>query len=773
MTPSLHPLSAALRAALSVGVFAAKPAAHRPIAPVMSLKATNAASTHYELLIYGDIGETWWGTSVLAADVVEQLNALPATVMQINVRINSYGGSVSDGLAIYYALKRMAATKVVTVDGVAMSIASLIAMAGDTIEMPETAMLMIHAPWGLCQGNSSDMRTFADFLDVYANAMAYAYVAKSGLSREAVMALLTDGQDHVYTAAQARDAGFCDALIVIAASNDDTNASEQATAFFAGMQRFTERMPVHATAIRAAVRRSHLLAPTSVGATPPAAAATPEDLDMLRRATARHSPHVLREQQNDPADGSVRAGTPAAASVAAVSPAADPSVANAAQAAVVALRARNDTILATLRPHLANRAIAELQTQALADPALSLDQVNQKAMAILGAQATPNGADPGRIEAGEDQRDKRRTAATRILLVRAGSHATRDMNAGEIAAARQGNPFNGMTLLEIARACCVNAGLNPSGWNKNEIVAAAITHSTSDFPHVFENVLHKVLINSYLSIDQSWRNFCKIGTLADFRPHNRYNFGGFSDLLPVDETGEYQDGTLNDAEKEVIQGQSKGRILNLSREMIINDDLGVFTGAASKLGQAAGRTIAKDVYGLFALNNGLGPTMNDGKPLFDTAHRNISATAAPVGTESFDDMRVGMGSQLDPAGNDFLEITPAIWLGPLKYKGDADVVNGSKYNVDVASKFEIPNKSYGLVSQVIGSPRLPGTAWYGFANPDVEAVLEAAFLDGVQEPQVAMEESFRSNGIAWRVLYDYAVGAVGFRGAWLNKGESE
>jgi len=204
--------------------------------------------------------------------------------------------------------------------------------------------------------------------------------------------------------------------------------------------------------------------------------------------------------------------------------------------------------------------------------------------------------------------------------------------------------------------------------------------------------------------------------------------------------------------------------------MIVNDDLQAFADVARGLGAVANRTVDKDVFALFALNSGAGPSMVDGNPLFHSSHANISGTPAAVGTNSFDDMRVGMGSQLDPSGNDFLSITPAIWLGPLKYKGDADVVNGSKYNVDVSSKFEIPNKSYGLVRSVVGTPRLIGTAWYGFANPDVEPVFEVGFLDGVQEPQIASEEAFRSNGIAWRVIFDYGVAAVGFRGAWKNAG---
>lgn len=759
----------ALTAAITSAVFAA--ALDRPyIAPVMALRALNLLGTQYELLIYGDIGESWWGSSVLAADVVKQLNELPPTVSQINVRVNSYGGSVSDGLAIYNALKRMAATKLVTVDGVAMSIASLITMAGDTIEMPETSMLMIHAPWGCCQGNSNDMREFADFLDVYAEAMAGAYIAKSGQSRDAIMALLTDGEDHAYTGAQAKDAGFCDVLVAVAPDDegdgtetdpnnpdeaDEPDELEVADAFFAGMQRFTQRLPAHANAIRAALRRSHLFASAPANATPPAgtAAQTHEVTDMLRKINGRLVSLAPQNRHQDIADGGARGGAPAVDAAA---------VQAAAQAA---LKQRNDTIVALLKPHLANPAVAALQVEALADPAMAEDIVKNKVLAILAGQATPNRNDPGHIEAGADQRDKTREAASNYLLARAGASNTR-MKHDDIAKARHGNPFNGMSLLEIARACAAGAGINVAGMSRDQIVAAAITTSTSDFPHIFENVLHKTLINNYLGVEQTWRSFCRTGVLQDFRPHNRYYMGGFSDLKAVDETGEYQDGNFSDAEKEVVQGQSKGRILNLSREMIINDDMGVFVTASAHLGQAAGRTLEKDVYALLAAN----PLMNDGYALFSTQHANVDGTPAVVGVQSFDNARVGMGSQMDPSGNDFLQIAPYTWLGGLAHKGDADVVNGSRYNVDVTNKFEVPNKSFGLFTKLVGTPRITGTQWYAFANPDLEPVLEVGFLDGIEEPQIASKEAFRSNGMQWRVIFDYGVGAVGWRGAWKNAG---
>jgi hypothetical protein len=109
----------------------------------------------------------------------------------------------------------------VQVDGVAISCAGYIAMAGDTITMAANAMLMIHAPWGVAVGNSADLREQADMLDKYAAAMATSYASKSGKSRDECMALLTDGKDHWFTADEAQAEGFCDTVgpaVAVAAS---------------------------------------------------------------------------------------------------------------------------------------------------------------------------------------------------------------------------------------------------------------------------------------------------------------------------------------------------------------------------------------------------------------------------------------------------------------------------------------------------------------------------------------------------------------------------
>lgn len=175
-----------------------------------------------EVLIYGDIGESFWGDeSTTAKQFVQDLEAIGDKTL--TVRINSYGGSVADGLAIYNAIRRHPKGSTVEIDGVAASIASLIAMAGDTVRMADGALLMIHAPWGMSVGNAKDMRDTAETLDKFAEAMVGAYQLKTGKSKKAVMALLTDGADHWFTAHEALDENFIDEIAEGARARIDAN----------------------------------------------------------------------------------------------------------------------------------------------------------------------------------------------------------------------------------------------------------------------------------------------------------------------------------------------------------------------------------------------------------------------------------------------------------------------------------------------------------------------------------------------------------------------
>lgn len=179
-------------------------------------RISNAAADVAEVYIYDEIG--FWG--VTAQDFVAQLREVTAPT--IHLHLNSPGGDVFDGIAILNALRSHKARVQVTVDGLAASAASFIAMAGDEIVMARNSEMMIHDAFGLCVGNASDMRTLADRLDGVSDNIASIYTERAGGTvttwRDAMRA------ETWYTAQEAVDAGLADS--VTPAKSEDVTAAK-------------------------------------------------------------------------------------------------------------------------------------------------------------------------------------------------------------------------------------------------------------------------------------------------------------------------------------------------------------------------------------------------------------------------------------------------------------------------------------------------------------------------------------------------------------------
>jgi len=157
-----------------------------------------------ELIIYGDIGESMWGDSVTASTVKNMLDRMDQG--DLTVRINSPGGSVFDGFAIYNMIRQRDGKTTVYVDGLAASAASVIAMAGDEVVMGQASMLMIHDPYTMSVGGSEDMRKTADMLDKIKESIVAAYESRSEQGAEIISQMMTD--ETWFTADESVSMGF-------------------------------------------------------------------------------------------------------------------------------------------------------------------------------------------------------------------------------------------------------------------------------------------------------------------------------------------------------------------------------------------------------------------------------------------------------------------------------------------------------------------------------------------------------------------------------------
>lgn len=655
-----------------------------------------------EMTVYGPVGEGFFTEGVTAGKVRSDLKAM-GDVTDIDVFVNSPGGNVWDGLAIANMLAAHPAQVHVHVEGLAASIASVIACAGDLITMGMGAQMMLHSPSALASGSAEDMRAMADVLDKVENGMLDIYEARTGTDRDALRAILK--AETWFSGPEAVEAKLADEYV-------------------AGKQR--EKVAASWQAVMACFRQ------------------TPEAFIPQRQADPQSA-----SADAIPEEGIMSNGAPAS-----VQPT-DNAAAVAAQA-----RAEEKARVSAVTALCVKHGMPAAFTQELIDSDVTAEAAAAKVLEALASNTAGRLTPTADIT--EDAHDKMRAAASDWLVARAG-----------LGKHDPENPFRGQTIEGVAREVLEFNGIRTRGMGREAVIKAAITHSTSDFPNIFENALHKAMLGGFEAAAPAWNRFCRTSSLSDFRPHLRYRPGSFADLLPVLENGEYQDGTIGDAERASIQAVRKGRILNVSREMLINDDMSVFSGVASYLGQAAARTLDKDVFALFALNSGNGPTIAaTGQPLFHSTHANIitSGGAAPT-MEGFEAMRVLMAQQKDPSGNDFLDLRPAIWLGPLGLGGRARQTNAAEYDDEATKNQRRPNISRGLVRDIVDTPRLAGNPWYLLADPAVAPVFEVGFLDGIQVPQLEMEEAFRTDGIAWRIRYEYGVAAIDYRGIVRNPGQ--
>jgi len=169
-----------------------------------------------EISIYDEIGAYGVSAKAFLADLSKLPDKAPLTL-----RLNSPGGSVFDAVAIYNALQRHAGTVTVSIDGIAASAASYIAMAGDEIIMPENAFLMIHDPSGMVMGTAADMRAMAEALDKIGGSLMRGYAAKSGKAEDEIAKLMA--KETWLDAGEALEMGFADTMaepVKMAASFD-------------------------------------------------------------------------------------------------------------------------------------------------------------------------------------------------------------------------------------------------------------------------------------------------------------------------------------------------------------------------------------------------------------------------------------------------------------------------------------------------------------------------------------------------------------------------
>lgn len=181
-----------------------------------------------ELYLYDPIGADFFGDGVTAKGVQKALDGMKG-VQGLDIFVNSPGGDVFEGVTIFNQLQRFEVPKKVHVDGLAASIASVIAMVGDEIVIADNAMMMIHEPWGVCIGNAEDLRKRADLMDTVKGTLVGTYAERTSQKPEAIEQWMA--AETWMTAAECVERGFADRSVkegTVASSESVTAAAATA-----------------------------------------------------------------------------------------------------------------------------------------------------------------------------------------------------------------------------------------------------------------------------------------------------------------------------------------------------------------------------------------------------------------------------------------------------------------------------------------------------------------------------------------------------------------
>jgi hypothetical protein len=400
---------------------------------------------------------------------------------------------------------------------------------------------------------------------------------------------------------------------------------------------------------------------------------------------------------------------------------------------------------------------------------LSLDQARAEIFARLEQFSTSSG--PQRSAAGiqtvQDEQQQRRADMTSALLHR----ISPSNNLPETA-----RRYRGLTLFELARRSLEQHGVNCEGMSRNEVVATAMgntdgmgfrsLHGTSDFTIALASTVNRSLRNAYDSAPQTFKRWATPGTLTDFRAATRVSVAGNLALEKVNEFGEFKRGKIVDA-GETIQLATYGKVVGVTRQVVINDDLNFLQRLPRMYGRAAADFESDIVYGILKSN----PNMADGNALFSAGHKNLG-TAGPISETTLSEARKAMRLQTDPSGNN----QPLNLVGKYIVVGATNETAAQKQfqAVVIATKVtdtNVFNNSYEIVTE----PRLDASApfeWFLIADNSQIDTIEYAYLEGEQGLYTEQRMGFDVDGLEVKARLDFAAKATDWRGLFKNPATS-
>ena len=306
-----------------------------------------------------------------------------------------------------------------------------------------------------------------------------------------------------------------------------------------------------------------------------------------------------------------------------------------------------------------------------------------------------------------------------------------------------------------------------------EFIEAAF--STLSLPGILAPVANKLLLDGFLYVESAWRQIVRVGSLKDFKVHNRYRMTDDMKFQKVGSDGKLHHGALGE-QKFTIQADTAGILFSLTRQMIMNDDMSAFTDIPRRIGIGGAEALAEAVWTLILSNPA---------SFFSAGNKNyLTGADTALSHDALVAAYTAFLTQTKPNGRP-LGIEPRILCVPAQLRVDADrlttsrqliasiATTGSKSTLvpqdnQMAGKFTVASTAYLSNASFAG---YSATGWYLFADPNILPAIEVGFVNGMEQPTVERAEAdFSTLGVQFRGFMDFGVGMQDPRGALFIKG---
>ena len=320
--------------------------------------------------------------------------------------------------------------------------------------------------------------------------------------------------------------------------------------------------------------------------------------------------------------------------------------------------------------------------------------------------------------------------------------------------------YLGESLLDMARGSLSRAGVSTRGMTPDETFTRAAEHTTSDFPNLVSNAMNKTALASYQAAASPLKMLGRQRSLSNFKTATSIRLGEMGRLEELTESGEIT-ATSRAENGETMKLATYARGLSVSRQLMIDDDLGMLGDMTAAFGEAAAQTEADILVDLITSN----PNLSDGTPVFDGSRGNIAGTGAAPSETTLSAVRKTMRTTKGLDGKTLVNVVPKYLLVGPELETDVEKLLAAIY---AATTDDV--NVFGSKLSLLVEPRITDASWYVFADPSRLAAFQYGYLSSAQGVQIQRSEAWTTLGMRFRAWLDFGSGWLESRAAYLNEG---